>query len=47
VENDEIFEKIEENCHVNSYDIAKELNIDHKIILGYLRKAGHTKKLYV
>jgi len=31
VENvDEIFPKIEENHHVSSYDIAKELNIDHE-----------------
>jgi len=44
---DEIFQKIEENRHVSSYDIAKELNIDHKTIKGHLRKAGYTKKLNI
>jgi len=34
-----IFQKIEENLHVNSYDIAKELNIiDHKTVLEHLHK---------
>ncbi|KAG5334517.1 SETMR methyltransferase, partial [Acromyrmex charruanus] len=36
-----IFYKIEENRHVSSYDIAKELNIDHKTVLGHLRKVGY------
>jgi len=31
----EIFQKIEENRHENNYDIAKELNIDHKTILAF------------
>jgi len=26
---DEIMEKIEQNWHINSHDIDKELNIDH------------------
>ncbi|XP_067206337.1 histone-lysine N-methyltransferase SETMAR-like [Linepithema humile] len=48
VENvDEIFQKIEKDRHISSYDIAKELNIDHKTVLGHLRKAGYTKKLDV
>jgi len=48
VENiDKIFQNIEENCHVSDYDIAKELNIDYKIVLKHLRKAGYTKKLDV
>jgi len=48
VENvDEIFQKIEENCHVSSHDIIKELNFDHKIVLRHLRKAEYTKKLDV
>ena len=47
VENiDEIYQKIEENCHVSNYDISKELSIDHKTVLE-LRKAGYTKKLDV
>jgi len=42
VENvDEIFQKIEENCHMNSY--AKH----HKIILKHLCKIGYIKKLDV
>jgi len=28
-----IFQKIEENRHVSNYDIAKELNINHKTVL--------------
>jgi len=48
VENvDEIFYKIEENRHMSSYNIAKELNIDHKTVLGHLRKNGYTKKFDV
>ena len=35
---DEIFQKIEENYHMSNYDITKELNIDHKIVLRHLRK---------
>jgi len=35
VENvDKIFQKIEENRHVSNYDITKELNINHKTVLG-------------
>jgi len=41
---DEIFQKIEENHHVSSHNIIKELNFDHKIILRHLRKAEYTKK---
>jgi len=45
---DEIFQKIEENHHVNSYNTPKELNINHKITISrHLRKAGYTKKLDV
>ncbi|KAG5348438.1 SETMR methyltransferase, partial [Acromyrmex charruanus] len=48
VENvDEILQKVKENRHVSSYDIAKELNIDHKTVLGCLRKAGYIKMLNV
>jgi len=38
--------KIEENCHVSNYDIAKELNIDYKIVLGYLRKVGYRNSMF-
>jgi len=36
---DEIMEKIEQDRHISSHDIGKELNIDHKIILNHLEKA--------
>jgi len=29
-------EKIEQNWHISSHDIGKELNIDHKTVLNYL-----------
>jgi len=44
---DEIFQKIKENRQVNSYDITKEININHKTVLGHLRKIGYTKKFDV
>jgi len=50
VENvDEIFQKIKKNRHVNSYDIAKELNMIIKpfwnIYVIIHKDAGYTKKL--
>jgi len=36
---DEIMEKVEQNRHISSHDISKELNIDHKTILNHLEKA--------
>lgn len=30
---DEIMKKIEQNRHINSHHIVKELNIDHKTVL--------------
>lgn len=48
VENvDEIFQKIHEDRHISTRDIAKELNIDHKTVLSHLHKVGYTKKLDV
>jgi len=48
VENvNKISQKIEENRYVSNYDIAKELNIDYKIVLKYLRKTGYIKNLDV
>jgi len=31
---DEIMEKVEQDQHINSHDIGKELNIDHKRVLN-------------
>jgi len=42
---DEIPQKIEEDRHISSYDIAAELNINQKIVLNHLHKAGYKKKL--
>jgi len=41
---DENMEKVEQNWHINSHDIGKELNIDHKTVLNYLEKARYKKK---
>ena len=40
-----IFEKVEQYRHISSYDIAKELDVNHKIVLRYLQKSGYKKKL--
>ncbi|KAJ0177011.1 hypothetical protein K1T71_007020 [Dendrolimus kikuchii] len=40
-----IFEKVEQDRHISSYDVAGELGIDHKTVLAHLKKAGYTKKL--
>ncbi|KAJ0179078.1 hypothetical protein K1T71_004790 [Dendrolimus kikuchii] len=42
---DVIFEKVEQDRHISSYDVAGELGIDHKTVLAHLKKAGYTKKL--
>ncbi|GBP06862.1 Histone-lysine N-methyltransferase SETMAR [Eumeta japonica] len=39
------WKKVEQDRHINSYDIAEELRIDHKTVWIHLKKAGHTKKL--
>ncbi|EGI59943.1 Histone-lysine N-methyltransferase SETMAR [Acromyrmex echinatior] len=44
---DEIMEKVERDKHVSTVEIAKELGIDHKIILNHLHKARYKKKLDV
>ncbi|XP_043502667.1 histone-lysine N-methyltransferase SETMAR-like isoform X1 [Polistes fuscatus] len=44
---DEILEKVEQDRHISSHDIGKELNIDHKTVLNHLEKAGYKKKLDV
>ncbi|KAJ0177711.1 hypothetical protein K1T71_006584 [Dendrolimus kikuchii] len=40
-----IFEKVELDRHISSYDVAEELGIDHKPVLAHLKKAGYIKKL--
>ncbi|GBP48253.1 Cyclic AMP response element-binding protein A [Eumeta japonica] len=37
-----ILEKIEQDWHINSYDIAEELKINYKTVLTHLTKAGYT-----
>ena len=45
--NDEILEKIEQDRHISSHDIAYELNIHHQTVLNHLQKVGFRKKLDV
>ena len=40
-----IFEKVEQDRYIRSYDIAEELIVDHKTVLRELRKSGYKKKL--
>ena len=40
-----IFEKEEQDRYISSYDIAEELDVDHKTVLRHLRKSGYKKKL--
>jgi len=40
---DKIMEKVERNRHISSHDINKELNINYKIVLNHLEKAGYKK----
>ena len=42
---DSIFEKVEQDRLISSYDVAEEPGIDHKTVLGHLKKTGYTKKL--
>jgi [histone H3]-lysine36 N-dimethyltransferase SETMAR len=42
---DAIFEKVEQDRHISSYDVAEELGVNHKTVLAHLKKAGYTKKL--
>ena len=41
---DAIFEKVEQDRHVSSYDVAEELGIDHKTVLAHLKKNWVHKK---
>ena len=40
---DAIFEKVEQDRLISSYDVAEELGIDHKTVLAHLKKTGYTK----
>jgi len=42
---DKIMEKVEQDRHISSHDISKELNINHKIVLTLLEKTGYKKNL--
>ncbi|GBP94264.1 Histone-lysine N-methyltransferase SETMAR [Eumeta japonica] len=42
---DAVLEKVERDRNNSSYDIAEELNIDHKTVLTHLKKARYTKML--
>ncbi|GBP41682.1 hypothetical protein EVAR_24041_1 [Eumeta japonica] len=42
---DAISEKVEQDRHISSYNIAKELGIDHKTVLSHLKKTEYTRKL--
>ncbi|GBP56944.1 Histone-lysine N-methyltransferase SETMAR [Eumeta japonica] len=42
---DAISEKVEQDRHISSYDIAEELGIDHKTVLIHLNKAEYTIQL--
>ena len=35
---------MEQNRHISSYDIAEELDVDHKTVLRHLRKSAYKKK---
>ena len=35
-----IFQKVKQDRHISSYDIAGELDVDHKTVLCHLRKSG-------
>ncbi|KAJ0177787.1 hypothetical protein K1T71_006660 [Dendrolimus kikuchii] len=41
---DAIFEKVEQDRHISSYDVAGELEIDHKTVLAHLKKLGTQKR---
>ena len=41
-----IFEKVEQERHISSYDVAEELDVGHKIVLRPLRKSECNKKTW-
>ncbi|GBP64534.1 Histone-lysine N-methyltransferase SETMAR [Eumeta japonica] len=40
-----ILKKVKQDRHISSYDIAEELEIDHKTDFTHLKRAGYTKRL--
>ena len=40
-----IFDKVEQDRHISSYDVIKELHVNHKTVLRQLQKSGYKKKL--
>ena len=40
-----IFEKVDQERHISSYDIAEELGVDHKTVLRHLLRLGTRKKM--
>lgn len=44
---DTFIEKVEQDRHISSHELAKVLNIDHKTVLNHLYKDGFEKKLDV
>ncbi|XP_020298171.1 histone-lysine N-methyltransferase SETMAR-like, partial [Pseudomyrmex gracilis] len=44
---DEIMKIIEQDRHISSHEIGKQLNIDHKTVLNHLQNAGYKKNLDV
>ena len=44
---DEILEKIEQDRHISSHDIAYELTIYHQTVLNHLKNAGFKKELNI
>lgn len=44
---DEILNKVQQDRHISSDDIAKELKIEHRMVLNHLEKIGYRKKFDV
>ncbi|GBP18917.1 Histone-lysine N-methyltransferase SETMAR [Eumeta japonica] len=42
---DAILEKVEQDRHISSYEIAEELEFGHKTVLTLLKNTGYAKKL--
>ena len=40
-----IFEEVEQDRYISSYDIAEEQDVDHKTDLRHLRNSGYKKKI--
>ena len=42
-----ILEKVDQDRLISSYDIAEELDVNHKTVLRHLLKSGYKKKLNI